>query len=84
MYRVVVKSKGKYNNVTMGARYCLTKRSAVRLAALFQSSECDYTVEKFTRLHNDIFSWSENEIGENFWEKMWDIVEKDLDNSDEE
>lgn len=83
MYRVVAKSRGKYNNVAMGARYCVTQRSAVKLAALFQASECDYAVEKFTRLHGDIFAWSESEISEKFWEKMWDIVEKDLDNDDE-
>ena len=83
MYRVVAKSSGKYNNVTLGARYCFTKNSAATLAALFQSSECDYVVEKFTRLHGDIFSWSENEVSEKVWEKMWKILEKDLDNPDE-
>ena len=84
MYRVVVNSRGKYNNVILGARYCFTKKSAASLAALFQVYECDYTVEKFTRLHGDIFTWSQNEVSEKVWEKMWKIVEKDLNNSNEE
>ena len=84
MYRVVVNSHSKYNNGAMGARYCFTKKSAASLAALFHMCECDYTIEKFTRLHGDIFIWSQNEVSEKVWKKMWKIVEKDLDNSDEE
>jgi hypothetical protein len=84
MYRVVVKSRGKYNNVAIGTRYCFTKKSAASLAALFHVCECDYTIEKFSRLHGDIFSRSEHEVSEKVWEKMWEIIEKDLDNSDKE
>ena len=83
MYRVIIKTSGKYNNVATGARYCITQRSAIKMAAQFHMSECDYEVEKFVRLHGDIFAWSAHEIGEKFWEKMWDIVEKDLDNDDD-
>lgn len=77
MYRVTVKSRGKYGNVTMGARYCLTKRSAIRLTALFAENECDMTVEKWTRMYRDTFCWSENEISEAFWDKVYEIVEKE-------
>lgn len=77
MYRVTVKSRGKYGNVTMGARYSLTKRSAIRLTALFVGDECDLTVEKWTRMHGDTFCWSESEVNEVFWDKVYEIVEKE-------
>lgn len=77
MYRVTIKSRGKYNNATLGARYCLTKRSAVHLAALFIEEECDLTVEKWTRVHGDIFCWSESEVSEIFWDKVYKIAEKE-------
>lgn len=76
MYRVVVKSRGKYNNVVLGARYCITKRSIVDLASTFMASECDCTVEKLVRIHRDIFSWSEVEVGSDVWEKIYDALEK--------
>lgn len=79
MYRVVVKSRGKDNNVVPGARYCLTKRSVIGLAVAFESCECGYEIEKFVRLHGDIFGWS-NAIDEKIWEK----IEKALDNEPEE
>lgn len=62
MYRVVVKSKGKYNNAVMGARYCFTKHSAIKLATMFAHEECVFVVEKFIRVHDDIFTWSETEV----------------------
>lgn len=74
MYRVVVKSRGKYNNVTLGARYSFTKRSAIELAILFDEVECDYDVEKFARLSGDVFSWSD--VDEKFWEKFEKVLDK--------
>ena len=82
MYRVIVKTAGKYNNVVLGARYCFTKKSAARLMALFHISECDYEIEKLVRLNDDIFFWSKAEVSEKVWEKMWEIVEKNLDNDE--
>lgn len=79
MYKVTVKSRGKYNNVIMGARYCLTKRSAVRLTAMFIKNECYVAVEKWTRMHGDVFCWSESEIGKNFWDKVKSKICKILD-----
>lgn len=61
MYRVVVNSRGKYGNVALGARYCLFKRSAADLVALFDSVQCDYRVEKFVHLSDGVFCWSEIE-----------------------
>jgi hypothetical protein len=79
MYKVTVKTRGKDNNAALGARYCLTKRSAISLAVTFESCECEYDVEKFVRLHGDMFAWSDA-IGEDFWEK----VDEALDNEPEE
>lgn len=76
MYRVVVESKGKYNNAVLGARYCLTKRSIVHLAASFMVSECECRVEKFVRLHSDIFCWSGVEVGSDVWERIYDTMAK--------
>lgn len=76
MYRVVVKSSGKYNNVVLGARYCFTKRSIVSLASNFMANECECKVEKFVRLNRDIFSWSEIEVGSDVWERIYDALEE--------
>lgn len=80
MYRVVVKSRGKYNNTVLGARYCFTKRSVVELAALFTVLECEFEVEKLTHIHGDIFCWSTSEVSGKIWEK----VEEALENEPEE
>ncbi len=79
MYKVTVKTRGKDDKAALGARYCLTKRSAIDLAVTFESCECEYEVEKFVRLHGDMFAWSDA-IGEDFWEK----VDEALDNEPEE
>lgn len=79
MYRVVAMGKGKYGNVTPGARYCFRKKSAAHLVALFTESDCDFIVEKFIRIHGDTFCWSNSDISE----KIWDMVEDMLDNSEQ-
>jgi hypothetical protein len=76
MYRVIVESRGKDNNVTLGARYCFTKRSVVSLASRFMSMECECTVEKFVRIHSDIFCWSDAEVGSDVWDKIYDALEE--------
>ena len=80
MYRVVVKSRGKYNNATLGARYCFMKRSVISLAITFTILECEFEVEKLVRLHSDIFSWSSADVSKKIWEK----IEEALDNEPEE
>ena len=84
MYRVVVKSRGKYNNVMLGARYCFTKRSTVALASEFMAIECECSVEKFVRLHRDIFSWSDVEVGSDVWERIYDALEELIIEEEEE
>ena len=78
MYRVVVKSRGKHNNAVLGARYCFTKRSVINLAVSFESFECEYKVEKFVRLHDDIFAWSETGVSEKIWEKISEALDNEI------
>lgn len=59
MYKVTVKTTGRYNVVALGARYCLTRKSAVELANLFLGDGCDITIEKFERSCDDVFIWSD-------------------------
>ena len=76
MYRVVVESKGKYNNAVLGARYCFTKRSTVSLVSTLMAMECECRVGKFVRLHRDIFSWSDVEVSSDVWERIYDAIAK--------
>lgn len=78
MYRVVVNSRGKNNNVTLGARYCLTKRSVVNLAVTFEMCECEYDIEKFVCIHGDIFVWSDA-IDEKIWEKISEALDNEVE-----
>ena len=80
MYREVVKSRGKYDNVMPGARYCFRKKSVASLIALFTVDECEFTAEKFIRISGDTFCWSDSYISD----KIWDMVETMLDKSEEE
>ena len=75
MYRVVVKSRGKFNNIVLGARYCLTKRSVIELAVMFAKVECEFDVEKFIRIHSDIFAWSNSGVSEKVWDKIYKTLE---------
>ena len=75
MYRVVVKSRGKYNNVVLGTRYCLTKRSVIDLAVMFARVECEFDVKKFIRIQGDVFAWSDSEVSEKIWDKIYETLE---------
>ena len=75
MYRVVVKSRGKYNNIVPGARYCFTKRSVIDLAVMFARVECEFDVEKFIRIQGDVFAWSDSKVSEKIWDKIYKILE---------
>ena len=79
MYRVVVKSKGKYGNVVPRARYCFRKKSAAGLIATFTECDCDFAIEQLIRIHGDVFCWSDNDISE----KIWGMVENMLDKSEQ-
>ena len=77
MYRVVVKSKGKYHNVVPGTRYCFRKKSVACLIALFAECECDFTAEKLVRISGDTFCWSDSYISD----KIWGMVDNMLGKS---
>lgn len=59
MYRVCVLTSGKYDNVVTGNRYCLSRKSALDLANLFNELSCTLKIEKLIRT-DDIFFWSED------------------------
>lgn len=60
MYRITVKSRGKYGNVLPGPRYCICKKTAKRLIDLFYvDDKCVITVEKWIRIHGDVFCWTD-------------------------
>ena len=75
MYKVTIKSRGKYNNVVPGARYCFTKRSVIELAVMFTQAECEFDVEKFIRIHDDVFAWSDSVVSEKIWDKIYETLE---------
>lgn len=77
MYKVTVKTRGKYGNAALGARYCFTRRSAISLAVSFALLECEYEVEKFVRLHGDIFSWSSADVSWKIWDKIHEALEEE-------
>lgn len=81
MYRITVNSCGKYHNVTLGPRYCFFKKSAKELIDLFLDNKCKIIVEKFIRVHNDIFVWSSYAEDEPVlmyaFEKQWEIEENE-------
>lgn len=59
MYRITVKTCGKYENVMPGDRYCFRKKSAFRLVKLFLDAGCVIDVKKFIHLTGDVFCWGE-------------------------
>lgn len=61
MYRIKILSTGKYSNVTLGYRYCLTKKSAKNMINTFSKAESDFTIEKLVRIHADIFCWTNDD-----------------------
>ena len=76
MYRVVVTSVGKYKNAMLGARYCFTKRSAIKLASYFMSMKCECKIEKFVRLYGDVFCWSDIDFNSDIWAKIYNTLEE--------
>lgn len=61
MYRINIKSSGKYHNVVPGYRYCFRKKTAKRLIDLFSENEVEFVVEKFVRLTTDVFCWTDDD-----------------------
>ena len=57
MYKINVKSSGKYNNVVLGERYVFSKRKAKELIEMFVAVECDIEITKFLKCGN-CWMWS--------------------------
>ena len=80
MYRITVRTRGKYDNVELGPRYCLTKKSALNLIDTFIDTGCEIGVEKFIRIHSDVFCWStedyDDKVFDHFWDR-WSEVEEE-------
>ena len=71
MYRLVVRSSGKYNYTALGSYYyCLTKNSVIKLARFFHQGECDYEIEKFTHVCDITFTWSASKVSDKIWDKI--------------
>ena len=73
MYRIDVLSTGKYNNVALGPRFCLFKRTAKRLVDEFSEVDCSLKVSKLIRCSDDVFCWSEGEVEDEIVENLLDI-----------
>ena len=77
MYRITVRTTGKYSNVALGPRYCLTKKSAIDLIDTFFDSGCELGLEKFIRIHHDVFCWDTDGYGDKvfdyFFNRQWEL-----------
>lgn len=65
MYKVSIKSKGKYGNWTLGDRYFLFAKDAIEFIALAITEECEIEYFKFVRLYRFIYCWSSTELKTN-------------------
>lgn len=77
MYRINVKSSGKYHNVVLGYRYCFRKKTAKGLIDLFSKCEANFTVEKFVRLTADVFGWTDDDEGDAVFDYYFDRQNED-------
>lgn len=59
MYKIEVKSTGKYNNAMLGARYALSKRVAKKTINLFISNDCVIQVTKLIKC-GGCWVWSDD------------------------
>lgn len=69
MYRITVKTTGKYSNVCVGSVYCLTKKDTRELVNVYFKSECDFIVEKLIRVAGTTFCWSDYEVEDSIYPK---------------
>lgn len=73
MYRINVLTKGENHQVTTGYRYCLRKKTAKNLIKFFSIKlGCQIKVEKFIRIHSDLFSW----VDDDYKDSVFDYYEK--------
>lgn len=73
MYKITIKTSGKYHNVVLGARYCLSKKEAISFAKLLLEMDADFTIEKFVRLTGLMFAWSSSELSDKMISKIYGI-----------
>ena len=59
MYRIIVKSNGKYGNFELGARYTFSKRKAKKFIDFALSENAEVVVEKFCNC-GGLFCWSDD------------------------
>jgi len=77
MYRINIKSPGKYHNCTLGYRYCFRKKTAKHLIDLFSECDADFTIEKFVRLATDVFCWTDDDEDDAVFTYYFDKMEED-------
>lgn len=76
MYRINVKSSGKYHNSALGYRYCFRKKTAKELIDLFSECKSNFTVEKLIRLTADIFCWTDYDENDTVFTHYFDKMEE--------
>ena len=77
MYRINIKSPGKYHNVVPGYRYCFRKKTAKHLIDLFSENEVEFTFEKFVRLATDVFCWTDYDEDDAVFDYYFDRQNED-------
>lgn len=77
MYRINIKSSGKYHNVVPGYRYCFRKKTAKGLIDLFSECEVKFTVEKFVRLTKDVFCWTDDDEDDTVFTYYFNKMDED-------
>lgn len=60
MYKVEIKSRGKYGNWELGERYILGKRNAEKVIKLALDDNCEIVVERLICCGLGIFCWSDD------------------------
>lgn len=74
MYKIEVTSCGKYHNVVLGSRYCLTKKTVIKFAKLLNEFEANYKITKFVRLADTMFGWTDSD---KTLKKIWMRINED-------
>lgn len=60
MYKVEVKSSGMYDHVTLGTRYFLFRKDALRFAGALKEEKCEFEITKFVRMYFGAYCWSDD------------------------
>jgi hypothetical protein len=76
MYRIHIVTTGKYHNVNIGYRYCLTKKTIKNLIKDCDNWGCEFLVERFIHIQKDIFAWSED-LPTDVEDLIWEVYNKE-------